>query len=83
LLIPEALAATNDISLALNAGKHTTTHTQLHSGADGMALIDSPGFQAFGLHHLNESDLLRVFDDIAKEGMRCRFANCKHIHEPD
>lgn len=83
LLIPEALVATNDISLALNAGKHTTTHTQLHSGADGMALIDSPGFQAFGLHHLDESDLLRVFDDIAKEGMRCRFANCKHIHEPD
>lgn len=83
LLIPEALAPTNEISIALNAGKHTTTHTQMHSGAEGMALIDSPGFQAFGLHHLDENDLLNVFEDIAKEGMRCRFANCKHIHEPD
>jgi ribosome biogenesis GTPase len=83
LLIPEALVATNDISLALNTGKHTTTHTQLHSGTNGMALIDSPGFQAFGLHHLDENDLLHVFDDIAEKGMRCRFANCKHIHEPD
>lgn len=83
LLIPDALAATNEISLALNAGKHTTTHTQIHFGPVGMELIDSPGFQAFGLHHLNHDDLLRVFCDVAREGMRCRFANCQHLREPD
>lgn len=81
LLIPSAAAVTNDISIALNAGKHTTTHTQLHAG-DGFELIDSPGFQAFGLHHLSTSELLAVFGDIQEMGMRCRFANCQHLKEP-
>jgi ribosome biogenesis GTPase / thiamine phosphate phosphatase len=83
LLIPDALAATNEISMALNAGKHTTTHTQMHFGAQGLELIDSPGFQAFGLHHLSETDLLNAFTDIRDEGNKCRFANCQHKREPD
>ena len=83
LLIPGALAATNEISMALNAGKHTTTHTQMHFGENGLELIDSPGFQAFGLHHLSESDLLNAFSDIQEEGNKCRFANCQHKREPD
>ncbi len=83
LLIPGALAATNEISMALNAGKHTTTHTQMHFGEEGLELIDSPGFQAFGLHHLSETDLLNAFTDIRDEGNKCRFANCQHKREPD
>lgn len=83
LLIPGALAATNEISMALNAGKHTTTHTQMHFGEQGLELIDSPGFQAFGLHHLSETDLLNAFSDIRDEGNKCRFANCQHKREPD
>lgn len=83
LLIPDALAATNEISMALNAGKHTTTHTQMHFGENGLELIDSPGFQAFGLHHLSESDLLNAFRDIQEKGQQCRFANCQHKREPD
>ncbi|HEX4917045.1 MAG TPA: ribosome small subunit-dependent GTPase A [Limnobacter sp.] len=81
LLIPSALAATNDISIALNAGKHTTTHTQLHAG-EGFELIDSPGFQAFGLHHLSTAELLALFEDIQDTGRQCRFANCQHLKEP-
>lgn len=83
LLIPGALAATNEISIALNAGKHTTTHTQMHFGEEGLELIDSPGFQAFGLHHLSEADLLNAFSDLRDEGNKCRFANCQHKREPD
>lgn len=83
LLIPDALAATNEISIALNAGKHTTTHTQMHFGDKDLELIDSPGFQAFGLHHLSETDLLNAFSDLREEGNKCRFANCQHKREPD
>jgi ribosome biogenesis GTPase len=83
LLIPGALAATNEISIALNAGKHTTTHTQLHFGENGLELIDSPGFQAFGLNHLSQNDLLNAFPDLYNAGLKCRFANCQHKHEPD
>lgn len=82
LLVPDALARTNEVSMALNAGKHTTTHTQLHLGPTGMELIDSPGFQAFGLHHLSFDELLAAFTDIAKLAQQCRFANCHHRQEP-
>lgn len=82
LLIPDAQAATNEISVALNAGKHTTTHTQMHIGLNGMRLIDSPGFQAFGLHHLDHDELLHAFPEIGELAMRCRFDDCKHINEP-
>ncbi len=83
LLIPNALVATNEISMALNAGKHTTTHTQMHTGEQGLELIDSPGFQAFGLHHLSHADLLNAFPDLRDESNKCRFANCQHKREPD
>ena len=45
---------TQEISTALNSGKHTTTSTTLYWMDDTKtaALIDSPGFQEFGLHHI-------------------------------
>ncbi|MDX1668202.1 MAG: ribosome small subunit-dependent GTPase A [Limnobacter sp.] len=82
LLIPHAKAPTNEISMALNAGKHTTTHTQMHFGQDGLRLIDSPGFQAFGLHHLNRDKLLLAFPEIQAASRHCRFDDCRHINEP-
>ena len=82
LLIPHAKAATNEISMALNAGKHTTTHTQMHFGDEGLRLIDSPGFQAFGLHHLTRDNLMQAFPDIQEASLHCRFDDCHHINEP-
>ena len=54
LLSPGALAQTGEISQALNSGRHTTTSTTWYwvDKASGTALIDSPGFQEFGLHHI-------------------------------
>ena len=53
MLIPDALAATREHSAALGAGRHTTTATRLyHLPGNVGDLIDSPGFQAFGLLHL-------------------------------
>ena len=60
-LLGEALARTNDISAALDSGKHTTTHAQLYDLADNTFLIDSPGLQEFGVHHLAEPDLIHYF----------------------
>lgn len=82
LLIPDAKLATNEVSLALNTGKHTTTNTEMHFGPEGIQVIDSPGFQAFGLHHLDERDLLDAFPDIKEASLRCRFDDCKHREEP-
>ncbi|WP_353233590.1 ribosome small subunit-dependent GTPase A [Diaphorobacter ruginosibacter] len=84
LLVPGAAAQTGEISQALNSGKHTTTTTTLYwiDEARKTALIDSPGFQEFGLRHLQPTDLARCMPDIAAHAGECRFYNCTHLHEP-
>ncbi|MDR6409852.1 ribosome small subunit-dependent GTPase A [Paraburkholderia terricola] len=87
LLIPNADVATREISTALNSGRHTTTFTRLYplpdsADGDGGALIDSPGFQEFGLHHLTEGRLERAFPEFRPLLPNCRFYNCHHLHEP-
>ncbi|GAB2910749.1 ribosome small subunit-dependent GTPase A [Paraburkholderia jirisanensis] len=83
LIVPDAEAATREISTALNSGRHTTTFTRLYplAGADA-ALIDSPGFQEFGLYHLTEGRLERAFPEFRPLLANCRFYNCHHLHEP-
>ncbi len=82
--VPEAQALTAEISQALNSGKHTTTHTRLHwvDRARGTALIDSPGFQSCGLHHIPAADLASLMPDFKPHLGECRFHNCTHLHEP-
>lgn len=82
LLIPDADAATREISSALNSGRHTTTFTRLYELPGGGSLIDSPGFQEFGLHHLSEGQLERAFADFRPYLGHCRFYNCHHLQEP-
>jgi ribosome biogenesis GTPase len=84
LLIPGTNAATGEISQALNSGKHTTTTTTWYwmDEAHETALIDSPGFQEFGLRHLQPTDLARCMPDIGALADQCKFYNCTHLHEP-
>jgi ribosome biogenesis GTPase len=81
-LVPEANAAVGEISLALDAGRHTTTHARLYALANGGALIDSPGMQEFGLKHLNPNELMAAFPEIRERLGQCRFHNCRHLKEP-
>lgn len=84
LLVPEARALTAEISQALNSGKHTTTSTTLYwiDAARSAALIDSPGFQEFGLHHVAPTDLANYMPDLKAHAQDCKFYNCTHLHEP-
>jgi ribosome biogenesis GTPase len=82
LVVPNAEVATREISSALNSGRHTTTFTRLYPLPDGGALIDSPGFQEFGLHHLTEGKLERAFPEFRPLLPNCRFYNCHHLQEP-
>lgn len=87
LLVPDAQAATREISEALQTGKHTTTDARLYllsrSGdvAEG-AVIDTPGFQEFGLAHLTPGTVERGFPELRPFLGQCRFVNCMHLHEP-
>jgi ribosome biogenesis GTPase len=82
LLVPDADLATREISAALASGKHTTTFTRLFAVDADTAIIDSPGFQEFGLYHLSEGMLERAFREFGPRLGNCRFYNCHHLNEP-
>lgn len=84
LLAPGALAQTGEISQALNSGKHTTTSTTWYwvDADKTTALIDSPGFQEFGLNHIAPAQLASYMPDLKAHAAQCRFYNCSHLHEP-
>ncbi len=84
LLVPGATALTGEISQALNSGRHTTTTTTWYwvDDARTTALIDSPGFQEFGLRHIEPTQLASLMPDIAAHAGDCKFYNCTHLHEP-
>lgn len=83
-LVPQAGAQTGEISKALNSGKHTTTSTTWYwvDETRQTALIDSPGFQEFGLHHIEATRLASLMPDLRASLGDCRFYNCTHLHEP-
>ncbi|RTZ41006.1 ribosome small subunit-dependent GTPase A [Candidimonas sp. SYP-B2681] len=82
-LVPDARAHTQEHSQALGAGKHTTTSTRLyHLPGNAGDIIDSPGFQAFGLYHLSATEIEQGFPEFADAIPHCRFYNCTHRHEP-
>lgn len=88
-LIPEAHAATREISTALDSGKHTTTHARMYplptalGLPGGGALIDSPGLQEFGLAHLTRGEVEMGFAEFVPHLGHCRFRDCRHENEPD
>jgi ribosome biogenesis GTPase / thiamine phosphate phosphatase len=84
LLAPQAQALTAEISQALNSGKHTTTATTLYwvDAERKTAIIDSPGFQEFGLHHIDRMQLAALMPDLRPHVAECKFYNCTHMHEP-
>ena len=81
-LLGSETARTGGLSAALDSGKHTTTHAQLYDLDGETGLIDSPGLQEFGLHHLSAADLLQYFPDLRHLIGQCRFHNCTHRAEP-
>ena len=82
-LAPHAAAATREISTALDAGKHTTTHARLYRLPGGGALIDSPGLQEFGLAHLAIDEVAFGFPEFRPLLGTCRYRDCRHRSEPD
>jgi ribosome biogenesis GTPase / thiamine phosphate phosphatase len=82
-LLPDSSVRTQEVSTVLDSGKHTTTAAHLYHLDDNSHLIDSPGLQEFGLHHLNIEDLEKAFIEFRPYLGKCRFNNCKHLKEPD
>jgi ribosome biogenesis GTPase len=82
LIVPDAEIAVREISAALDTGKHTTTFTRLYPVGEDASIIDSPGFQEFGLYQLTEGMLERAFREFRPYLGKCKFYNCHHLSEP-
>lgn len=82
-LLPNASVRTQEVSHVLDSGKHTTTAAHLYHLDENSQLIDSPGLQEFGLHHLSIDELEHAFVEFRPFLGKCRFNNCKHLQEPD
>jgi len=86
-LVPEADLKTQHWSRALNTGKHTTSFSKcfdlpVGEFKPGSRIIDSPGFQQFGLVHCSRSEIEHSFPEWAERLGQCKYHNCKHLQEP-
>ena len=71
------------VSAALATGRHTTTHAELYHLDRESRIIDSPGMQEFGLHHIKPEDAAQAFVEFRPWLGQCRFRDCRHVSEPD
>ncbi len=81
-LVPHAAQATAGISVALRSGKHTTTFSKAFALDDGAWVIDTPGFQEFGIGHLHPSEVQHAMPEFSARLGQCQFADCQHKQEP-
>lgn len=81
-LVPDLELQTQELSRSTGKGRHTTTTTLMYRLPGSGRLIDSPGVWEYGLWDMDQSELLHGYPEFARAPGHCRFANCRHLHEP-
>lgn len=78
---PSLKLETNEISLALNRGKHTTTKTEIYD-INNMYIADTPGFSSLEFTYIEKTDLKEYFPEFVEVLNMCKYNQCMHIKEP-
>lgn len=81
IIDPELEIKTNDISKALNRGKHTTRHVELLPINNGW-VADTPGFGTMEFIDMDEVDISHSFIEFFEQSSACKYNGCLHINEP-
>lgn len=83
-ICPTLNLRTGELYEAGRRGCNTTTVSTLHSLPGGGELVDTPGFNEFGLVDVFPMDLAGYFPGFerARDHGFCRFRNCLHGTEP-
>jgi ribosome biogenesis GTPase len=81
LLLSE-VARVGDLTASLDSGAHTTTFSRFYRLDKDTAIIDTPGFQSFGLFHLTEDQIGEAMREFRPFLGRCKFNDCAHLGEP-
>jgi len=83
-LFPGANLRVDAISESVNKGRHTTVGALMLPLPDGAGyVIDTPGLREVGLWELPAAQLDDCFPEIRALKDECRFADCRHVVEPD
>ncbi|MEL7449356.1 MAG: ribosome small subunit-dependent GTPase A [Pseudomonadota bacterium] len=82
-LVPDLALATQELSTASREGRHTTTASVLHHTPSSGDIIDSPGVRDYAPAPIPPADVDQGYREFLPFLGRCRFANCRHLAEPD
>ena len=74
--------AVNEISTALNKGKHTTVTRQMYRLEGGGYVADTPGWKSLALWDTEPEEIDAYFPELRELVQHCQFSDCTHIHEP-
>ncbi len=81
-LLPQADIKIADISEVNEEGRHTTRTSRLYHMPNSGLLIDTPGVRGFNPLLDPSQPISAGFREITEYSSFCRFANCKHLNEP-
>lgn len=73
---------TDEISLALGRGKHTTRHVELLEVCNGL-IADTPGFSSLDFFEMQPSDIRDTFIEFEEYRQNCKYQDCMHDKEDD
>jgi ribosome biogenesis GTPase len=74
--------ARGELTASLESGAQTTTFSRFYRLDKDTAIIDTPGFQSFGLFHLTEDQIGEAMREFRPFLGRCKFNDCAHLGEP-
>ncbi|MDH3439544.1 MAG: ribosome small subunit-dependent GTPase A [Gammaproteobacteria bacterium] len=71
------------LSSSSREGRHTTVNSIMLDLPGEGRVIDSPGVRDYAPAIDTEEEVICGFREINDAGLDCRFANCRHLREPD
>lgn len=74
--------AVNEISSAMNKGRHTTVTRQMFALDGGGYVADTPGWKSLALWDTEAEEIDAYFPDLRDLVPQCQFSDCSHKHEP-
>ncbi len=72
---------TNELSVGLERGVHTTTYTELIQLGPRTFIADTPGFSQLELTETEPQQIRFFFPELVEAGQKCLFSDCLHQDE--
>ena len=77
---PKLELITDEISISLGRGKHTTRHTELYQ-IDNTYIADTPGFSKIDFNGMKPIDIRDNMKELFEATHNCKYKDCMHINE--